>query len=105
MMSPSGTVLPPQGEITQVLKITNPSRVSYFSHTLNYPNSVQVPITIQANPYIVFPERPSTKNTSIIQRGRRASVRASRSEQLPAGPVQLTSGQPARLLSIACASL
>ncbi|XP_026745300.1 AP-1 complex subunit gamma-1-like [Trichoplusia ni] len=26
MMSPSGTVLPPQGEITQVLKITNPSR-------------------------------------------------------------------------------
>lgn len=26
MMSPSGTVLPPQGEITQVLKIANPSR-------------------------------------------------------------------------------
>ncbi|XP_047988915.1 AP-1 complex subunit gamma-1 isoform X5 [Leguminivora glycinivorella] len=26
MMSPSGTVLPPQGEITQVLKINNPSR-------------------------------------------------------------------------------
>lgn len=54
---------------------------------------------------MLFPERPSTKNTSIIQRGRRASVRASRSEQLPPGPVQLTSGQPARLLSIACASL
>lgn len=45
MMSPSGTVLPPQGEITQVLKITNPSRVSYFLHTLNYQNCEQLPIT------------------------------------------------------------
>lgn len=50
----------------------------------------------------MFPTEPAqTKNTSVIQHGRRARARASGSEQLPRGPVQLTSGQPARLLPVA----
>ncbi|KAJ0180313.1 hypothetical protein K1T71_003717 [Dendrolimus kikuchii] len=45
MMSPSGTVLSPQGEITQVLKITNPSRTPLRLR-------IRVSYTVDGNPIL-----------------------------------------------------